>query len=882
MTSEADNIIDLSKYKVIKYLGRGNFGQAYLIKDKESKKLYAAKSTLHEIQKYDPESKIDQNSILYLYREIKIMASLNHPSIIKYMGYNPLNFEGDRYITIISEYAPNGSLRQYINLEMAKQSPNNWTDTIKLINIYGIASGMSYLHKHDIIHRDLKPENILLDSNYYPKISDFGLSKITNSISTSMNIQSSYGVKGSPLFMAPEIFISESYSTSSDVYAFSIVVYCLITGLNPFQECKLLEIIDKVSSGERPFIPEKVPSAYKKLIEKCWSQNPKDRPSFDEIKETVKTDNGFITEKVDNTEFQQFVEFIDKYETSFDFLRGPHHLTTFSSTISKHIDFDSPNFLDQTVVFPSEDYEKLNADSKSLINESEKDPHKKFNVAKNLIEGLNGFQKNVILGFNYLRASMFDCENFSEPFFYLVKLLIEGKIIKSDFQEARQILDQIRDKESSSYFYLLGLLEKKEKNYQKAIEHFRVSSEKGHPESMYEYGKILMKGQGIKKNVIKAKELFEQATKNGCSKIYKPKFSEENVLISIKVCFIGDFNSGKHELVYFLINDKIDDYVPINIDNNKILFNFNGECVKLNLIDTYGFEDYKKIGSVMYEKTNVFVLVFSLIDKSTLKNIVDKWFNIIKDYKKNSNIFLLGVDLDKWSDEKYLNRVSQSEIDDVKKIIQSDFDLLCSYSTGENLTNFKSVLIENFFKNFYRKKDKIDLKVLFVGNKDSGQFDLLQFIDKDKKFNHLNKVIKYVNYHGKKVNLNLFATPGEEGHNKIRIIAYDKADVIVLVFSLIDKDSFLSLFRTYLKEIENLAPKAALLLVGVDLDKWDRVSLDPNFVIDSQLETYANNELFQQTILCSYKTGENMDDFCKQIIKNYIIKNSNDNACIAF
>ena len=505
----SENFIDLSKYKVVKYLGRGNFGQVCLIKDKESKNYYAAKSSLFEIEKYDSKSETNQNSILFLYREIKIMASLDHPSIIKYIGYNPLNFEGDRFITIIYEYAPNGSLQQLIDLEKAKQSPNNWNDTIKLINIYGIASGMSYLHNHNIIHRDLKPENILLDSNLYPKITDFGLSKFTDSISSSMKIQSKYGAKGSPLFMAPEIFISELYSPSSDVYSFSIVLYSLITGLDPFQGCMLLEVLDKVCSGERPFIPSEVPFSYKKLIEKCWSHDPKDRPSFDEIKETIKTDNGFITEKVDKEEFHKFVEYINNYETNFDFLKGPHHLDTFSSACSKHIDFDSLE-TNQPVIFPSVDFEKLSAESKRLVEESKSDPHKKFEVAKNLFEGINGFQKDIPLGFNYLKASMFD-KNFVEPFFYFCELLIDGKAIKPDLKEARQVLDQMKDKESAEHIFLLGRIEKKESNYQKALEYFRAASEKGHAESTYEYGKILMKGQGIKKNIIKAKELLEQA-----------------------------------------------------------------------------------------------------------------------------------------------------------------------------------------------------------------------------------------------------------------------------------------------------------------------------------------------------------------------------------
>ena len=108
-------------------------------------------------------------------------------------------------------------------------SPKKWDDTKKLINIYGIASGMSYLHSHKVIHRDLKLENILLDEYLNPKISDFGLSKIIDFLSISMNVQSQRGLKGTPIYIAPEIYAEEEYSKSSDVYAFAFIVYEIIT-----------------------------------------------------------------------------------------------------------------------------------------------------------------------------------------------------------------------------------------------------------------------------------------------------------------------------------------------------------------------------------------------------------------------------------------------------------------------------------------------------------------------------------------------------------------------------------------------------------------------------------------------------------------------------
>lgn len=65
----------------------------------------------------------------------------------------------------------------FLNLEQKGQAPKDWDDTKKLINIYGIALSMKYLHHHKILHRNLKPENILLDENLYPKLAIFGLSK---------------------------------------------------------------------------------------------------------------------------------------------------------------------------------------------------------------------------------------------------------------------------------------------------------------------------------------------------------------------------------------------------------------------------------------------------------------------------------------------------------------------------------------------------------------------------------------------------------------------------------------------------------------------------------------------------------------------------------
>ena len=106
MASEEINYIDLNKYKIVKFLGEGTFGRVFTVKDRDSRKIYAAKISHLVFEEIDPAS----DQILFLFREIRIMSALDHPSIIKYIGYNPLNFEGEPFPTIISEYAPKGTL----------------------------------------------------------------------------------------------------------------------------------------------------------------------------------------------------------------------------------------------------------------------------------------------------------------------------------------------------------------------------------------------------------------------------------------------------------------------------------------------------------------------------------------------------------------------------------------------------------------------------------------------------------------------------------------------------------------------------------------------------------------------------------------------------
>lgn len=194
---------------------------------------------------------------------------------------------------------------------MMLKGPKSWDSTKKLINIYGIASAISYLHSKKIIHRDIKPANILEDDYLFPKVADFGLSKTIHLNEESFSLESSTGAKGSPLYMAPEIWEENIYTEATDVYAFGMLVYMIMIQSEPFKNMTSVQIGHKVTKGDRPPFDKPIKKCYKELITQWWEQDPSKRPTFSDIIEKLKENKEFIYDDVDLKKFQNYVNFLD-------------------------------------------------------------------------------------------------------------------------------------------------------------------------------------------------------------------------------------------------------------------------------------------------------------------------------------------------------------------------------------------------------------------------------------------------------------------------------------------------------------------------------------------------------------------------------------------
>ena len=303
------NFLDLKNYEKNKLISKGNSSKVYEVRNKITNAVFSAKISMITV------NDLSRDEMIHLSREVNIISRINHPSFLKFIGYSPINFNKQYKPVIVTELCRE-SLFHVLNSE--RKNNSILKDTNKLIIIYGIAAGMSYLHSHDIIHRNLNPKSIFLVQNLHPKIGNFALTTKIHTLRT-LTFQSTAGIKGNSIYSSPELLKSGHYSKSSDVYAFALIVYELMTLKIPFEDIpNYNELFERVVNlSKRPKVDNSIPDSYKKLIESCWSQNPEDRPTFESIENFLRTDIQFITEKVNEEDFEKYVLKIENSEIDF-------------------------------------------------------------------------------------------------------------------------------------------------------------------------------------------------------------------------------------------------------------------------------------------------------------------------------------------------------------------------------------------------------------------------------------------------------------------------------------------------------------------------------------------------------------------------------------
>ena len=254
-----------AKYKIIKPLGEGSFGKAYLASVDNDEKKYVIKQVL--IQGMTEQEKKETLN------EAVILKKLDHPNIIKFKEVF-IQRKPVEALNIVTEYADGGDLEQKIK----EQNKKPFTEAEILDYFTQICLALQHLHKKKIIHRDLKSGNVFLMKSGIVKLGDFGISKGLKS-----SRDKAVTMVGTPYYLSPEIIMNKPYDAKSDIWALGVLLYELLTFKMPFNAKSLPLLSIKINKGEYAPPSSKYSSEIKDLLKKCLTLKPELRPSIDEI-----------------------------------------------------------------------------------------------------------------------------------------------------------------------------------------------------------------------------------------------------------------------------------------------------------------------------------------------------------------------------------------------------------------------------------------------------------------------------------------------------------------------------------------------------------------------------------------------------------------------
>ncbi len=250
----------VSHYRLIKELGKGGMGIAYLAEDPLIGEKVAIKR-IHPIFFLEPQS------LERFKEESYIVSSLSHPNIIKVFEIG----EEDGKPFVVMEYMDGGSIS-----DLVSYGPIPFSQVLNILT--SILKGIYYAHSLGVYHADMKTSNILFKRNGEVKISDFGMGALVVSLSD---------VTGTPAYMAPEVILEKRVDARTDIYSLGVVLYEMVTGRLPFTGDTAYDVMQKHIKEEphKPslFIPNIPPILEQVILKAMYKDNNLRYQSIEEM-----------------------------------------------------------------------------------------------------------------------------------------------------------------------------------------------------------------------------------------------------------------------------------------------------------------------------------------------------------------------------------------------------------------------------------------------------------------------------------------------------------------------------------------------------------------------------------------------------------------------
>lgn len=269
--------------EVKRVVGAGAFGIVYLATDLKTGDPVALKIPRTEVL-------VDTDKLQRFVNEVKLIADLNHPNIVRLLASNIVGLVP----WLVTEWCDGPDLGKWIHQQTDKPFDDaNWKEVAEFMAL--VSEAVHHVHQQGIAHRDLKPSNIMLctkdDSSgdslgdYFPKVTDFGLSKLHDG--ELADTQSSV-ILGTPFYMAPEQMdhhnnrasSSTQATLNSDIYSLGAILFELLTGAPPVRGKNYFEVMANAKSPKRPRASKQqtgLPRGLDRICSICLRLNPEAR-----------------------------------------------------------------------------------------------------------------------------------------------------------------------------------------------------------------------------------------------------------------------------------------------------------------------------------------------------------------------------------------------------------------------------------------------------------------------------------------------------------------------------------------------------------------------------------------------------------------------------